>query len=95
MRFSGNMLSENEGFRCRVSGYESVYGCGYAARIGIRKTVTAMKDPNRKTIDETSRASEKRSTNNPKNPIVVKVSGVRCQKQMTDNRNCDWGYDFD
>ena len=58
-------ISEVSGVRCRVSGCKPVNGCGYAARIGIRKTVTVMKDRNRKTIDETSRATEHRATNKP------------------------------
>jgi hypothetical protein len=40
----------------------SVTGCGYAARIGIRNSVTVKKDRHRITIDETSRATEKRLT---------------------------------
>ena len=38
-------------------------GCGCEARVGIRKTVTVMKDRNRKALNETSRATERRLTN--------------------------------
>jgi hypothetical protein len=40
----------------------SLTGCGCAARIGIRNSVVEKKERCRKTIDETSRATEKRLT---------------------------------
>ncbi len=46
------------GVRFQVSGGKSINGCGYAARIGIRLTVMVKKARNRKTVNETSRATE-------------------------------------
>jgi hypothetical protein len=39
-------------------------GCGCEARVGIRNTVTVMKDRNRIALNETSRATEQRLRNN-------------------------------
>jgi hypothetical protein len=39
-------------------------GCGCEARVGIRNTVTVMNDRNRIALNETSRATEERLTNN-------------------------------
>ncbi len=39
-------------------------GCGCEARVGIRKTVAVMKNRNPIALNETSRATEERLTNN-------------------------------